>query len=283
MSKKEQQLEEYRKQIDAIDSQMLHLLGNRVEIVQKVGELKGLAGTGKTIIRPGREAKMIRKIIDISDIDFPKAALAQIWRMIIAGAINIEEDSCVAVYDPSNSRECFWLAREYFGAFTQMHRHNSVETTINDLTENNATVAVVPLWDNGLHDPWWVRMNEIDPNVKIFARLPFLRMSDSRLVPIVAIANVVPEESGDDISVWMFKLKKGSNIDIIEPLITKAGLKNYLQAVSHGEKYDYYLMEFDGFITNDNAETIDDIQASHDKIFAAEYLGSYARPIEFKE
>src|SRR4051812_24910827 len=121
MPKKEKTLEACRAEIDAIDNSILELLSRRVGIVREVGALKqasaDLSGAHKSFIRPGREAEMVRRIARQAHENLPQAAaLAQMWRLIIASAIDIEEGGAsVATLSTDTNRECYWLAREYFG------------------------------------------------------------------------------------------------------------------------------------------------------------------------
>ena len=46
------QLEEYRKEIDTLDVELIDVLSRRIEVVRKVGELK--AGTDISVVQPAR-------------------------------------------------------------------------------------------------------------------------------------------------------------------------------------------------------------------------------------
>ena len=46
------QLEEYRKEIDTLDIELIDVLSRRIDVVRKVGELK--AGTDISVVQPAR-------------------------------------------------------------------------------------------------------------------------------------------------------------------------------------------------------------------------------------
>jgi chorismate mutase/prephenate dehydratase len=282
MSDKEQILAQFREEIDSIDMEILGLLKKRIGVVRKVGEWKHAQGTKDTIIRPGREAKMVRKVAARDDIGLPPAALAQMWRTIIGGAINVEENAKVAVMDCAGVRECYWLAREYFGGFTKTSKHEGAHVTLKEVAEGDATVGVVPLWDMAAGTPWWLDLAETSPDLKVFARLPFIKFGGSRLVPVVALARVKPENSGDDRSLWVFKTPEHKGVDVIEPWFEKAELASYVQAVHRSGGYNHFLLELDGFVTPDDARVVTALENMRDDVTSVNYIGAYAKPIDFE-
>jgi len=61
-TKKEDELGKIRNSIDSIDDKILRLLKERTECVASAGRLKDLKKSKKSIIRPGREAEMVRRV-----------------------------------------------------------------------------------------------------------------------------------------------------------------------------------------------------------------------------
>ncbi len=300
MPKKDKTLETCRAEIDAIDNSILELLAKRVQVVREVGEIKnadtkGKKSARKSIIRPGREAEMVRRIARQKNENLPHAAaLAQMWRLIIASAVTIEEGNArVVTLSTDTNRECYWLAREYFGAFTPMHEKATVAEVVQDVVECRATVGVLPLWDRSGPRPWWSRIEGDDTHdmPRIFARLPFIQMARSSKAPLVAIGYVDPEETGEDESLWVIRAEEKVQFSLLDPLLEAAGL-DYVHLetcrVLGVPNTHHYLIEINGFAGGEDPRLrkfLDKARRKFDALvlpISAHYLGSYAVPILFE-
>jgi len=288
-------LEEFRSKIDAIDDKILDLLARRANIVKQVGDMKRQKGNKKSIIRPGREAEMVRRIANHptgADNVFPRAAVAYMWRMIISSAISIEENPCISTLSMPSNRESFWLAREYFGGFTPMKQHPTMMEVIRDILEGKATVGVLPLLDQDSPQPWWSRLIEEKTAPKIFSRLPFIQMAPSQKTPLVGMGYVDPEETGDDESVWVVKSQEVVTLSTIENMMKGEGLEFELKGecrVLANPTNHQQLFIIKGFV-NDKDKKIAKFVAKANESYSktslplsAHWLGSYATPILFND
>lgn len=275
MTEDKNTLENFREEIDSIDNQILELLNQRVEVVKKVGAFKDSLGTDRSIIRPGREATMIRRIANEAEHNLPKAAIAMIWRIIISSAINVEEETKISVYAPSGDRECFWLAREYFGAFTNAVQKSAILDVANDILKREASIGVLPLCDENAKDPWWIKI--IDTDAKIFAKVPFIKVKPSDKYPIVAIGFVPPEGTGEDESFWAAK-KDSLSAQEIDSAFRQAGLAS---TVMQDSEKGHCLLRLEGFISEDDDRIKAADEIINNKNCKLSYLGSYAKPIIF--
>ena len=111
-------LDDLRTEIDRIDSQIASLLLERASYVKKVGERKAARNLQKSFIRSGREATMVRKLVDHLKFLYHPAATLAIWRTIISSSLSMEQPMNIASYVSPENDTSFWLAREYFGAFS---------------------------------------------------------------------------------------------------------------------------------------------------------------------
>ncbi len=287
-------LNKYRSEIDAIDDKILDLLSERVEVVKNVGSLKNLADTKQSIIRPGREAKMIRRVAEKSSSSLSKAAIAQMWRMIISSAINVEENARISTLSfPNDNRDCYWLAREYFGSFTPMIQRPTAMEVIRDIINQKATVGVLPLWDEEEQHSWWSRLLETENYPKVFAKVPFIQHAPSQKTPLAAIGYVTPEPTGDDGSLWVIKAEEKIPFPALQTLLDDAKINYVLQEscrdLNSSPTMNHFLLEMPEFINEDDdriANFIDLANSSnrewHDKQatnITAHYIGSYATPI----
>jgi chorismate mutase/prephenate dehydratase len=80
MNQTEQKLQEIRKQIDKVDSQLLELLNERARLALQVGIAKG----GENIHRPEREAEVFRQLAETNNGPLANEAVQQIFEQIIA-------------------------------------------------------------------------------------------------------------------------------------------------------------------------------------------------------
>ncbi len=284
------ELDSLRNSIDKIDDRLIKLLTERNNVVKQVGNLKARRGDGHSIIRPGREADMIRRIVEKGGAGFSSAALALMWRLIISSAINIEEDPKISTYSLPNNREAYWLAREYFGAFTPMEEHPTTAEVLSDILRRKATVGVVPLKDEGNSQPWWSRISSEKKPPHVFAKLPFVQMASSDKPVLVALGYVIPEPTAEDESLWVLKAPETVIFSWLEPLLKKAGIAFKTEAncrVLQVTTYQHYLIKMEGFV-DQNDKRIKDFFEEANKEFGTEtasiemdFLGSYATPICF--
>jgi chorismate mutase len=286
-------IEALRRQIDKIDDELLELLVRRVGIVEKVGDIKGAEKDGRqSIIRPGREAAMIRRMVKEGGGKIPPQVIAVLWRIIISSAIRVEENSHISTLSSYENNECYWMAREYFGSFTPITKRPTTMEVVKDVVEGLATVGVLPVWDEASPKPWWVRISESENAPMVFAKLPFVRLAPSKKAPVFSIGYVVPEETGDDHTLWVIEAEETISYDSIEPLL-KESLGSPLKMVDHyrmlgNPTMRFYLVEVEGFHDAKHAgmeKFLRAVNKHHARSTEAQahYLGSYATPIELED
>jgi len=264
----QENLNQFRQQIDTIDNQIIDLLKDRIEIVKQVGEHKKKASMTQSFIRAGREANMLRDLTNKIDGKFPAGAIATIWRMIISSSLSTEQNMSIATFANEKDNSSYWRAREYFGSFLNIERYNCTDTVIKKIASGETAVGVLPL-DN---EPWWVRPKNEKNDIFIFARIPFIE-EDSGIPASLAIANVMPEATDDDISLMSVTTKSTEN-DIL-----KAFSDNNLTAnIIANDKNNNYLIEINKFFDTTNPLINDLEKALADKT-KIRLMGAYAVPI----
>src|SRR6185295_20023145 len=75
-------LQELRKEIDAIDAQVHHLLMARGDIIDRLIQVKQTQEVGSAF-RPAREASMMRELVRRHRGILPLDTIESIWRVII--------------------------------------------------------------------------------------------------------------------------------------------------------------------------------------------------------
>ncbi|WP_456382994.1 prephenate dehydratase [Hydrogenimonas sp.] len=138
-------LEELRKQIDAVDDRLLDLLNERIKIVQKVGELKHRNGTA--IYRPEREKAILERLMARNEGPLTDAAIEAIFIEIFAVARNFEQPQRVAYLGPEGSFT-HQAAENRFGAMSEYIPLHSIPAVFKAVHADRARFAVVPIENN---------------------------------------------------------------------------------------------------------------------------------------
>ncbi len=273
----------FREEIDRVDDQLIALLKEREQIVQKVGEFKREQGATGCFIRPGREANMLRRIWNTFENEpFPNLAATSIWRMIIAASTGMESDFRISAYAPSDDPTLFWLAREYFGAFTEITRQPNCNRVVGDIVSGETEVGILPHAKSS-DDNWWVALAQQEENPpQIFAHIPFVtHSSENERYSGLAIARVTPEPTGDDISLVAIESAGVSTSKLID-LFTQAELEApHLQifAPPHAQSA-LHLIEVKTFLETKDTQIEKLLAPVEADILRWRVLGAYATPIE---
>lgn len=194
MTTPEQKLEQCRARIDAIDDTLIKLLLERIEIVAQVGALKNAHWPRDCHIRPGREAKMHRSVIErFRGTLFSARAALLIWRQIIGASTALESPLKIAILNADHRPR----ARNYFGANAQISTFASLDALATALKNKTCTIALLP---TDLPNGWW---DSLPADFRIFTQLPILARDQSWLPTLYAIAAIEPEPSGDDVSFYV--------------------------------------------------------------------------------
>ena len=162
-------LDALRAEIDSLDDAMHALLMRRAEVVDRLsGSHTKPAGT---VLRPGREAAILRRLLARHSGPLPRGALVRFWRELFASSIAQQSNFTVALpVDPALAR----LAAEHFGVTTPQRQHPSLGAALAALGARDASIAVLP-WpresDNRAEE-WWTRFDA--QHLSVIARLPFV-------------------------------------------------------------------------------------------------------------
>lgn len=182
----EQTLEQHRARIDALDTQLIALLKERIGVVKQVAALKAEHWPGACHIRSGREGRMHQRVAnEFRGSDFPAAAALAIWRQIIGASTHLESPLRIAVTSAEQAAQ----AREYFGVTAHITEFPNLADA---LANKQRTLLLATFSDLPV-------VRAVAPKMKIFAALPLQQAEPSAL----ALAELTPEASGDDISYYL--------------------------------------------------------------------------------
>ncbi len=207
-------LKQIRKRIDTIDVEIQSLLSHRAQLSLEVKEIKK---TDHAKLKPGREAQILRDLIERHSGHFPKLGLIRIWREILSASLQLQGLLVLAVYKPANKNNDDWgyisSAREHFGSNTPITTYPSQRRVIEAILENECSVGILPIPVRNEKDPWWrhlaVQGNTAKNGItskpaRIIAKLPFFAPriehgpSKSEAIECVVISKIEADPSGID-------------------------------------------------------------------------------------
>lgn len=187
-------LDELRREIDALDDRVHDALIARAEIAGAVRLAKGADGA---VFRPGREAKVLRRLVARHHGGLPAIVIVRIWREIMTASSRQQGSFSVAVATAAAGGAGIELARDHFGMLTALQPSSSIAQAIRAVTEGKAQAALVPLAEDVPEDPWWRSLGiGPGPQMVVIARLPFAH--DQRAGAALLVGRQDFDPSGED-------------------------------------------------------------------------------------
>lgn len=288
-------LNAFRVEIDNIDDQIINLLGQRMEVVNKVGELKK-SKNEKFFIKSNREADMIKNLVKKSNLNskkFPKSAIINIWRKIITAANMHEQSLNIAIHNPKDIPDYAYLVREYYSPDVPISFHDGVTTIMLDIEKGETQIGIFALpkeYERNIRrsdpsDNWWINLANNQLGMKIFAKIPFIDTDNNSKVfdeiDLVAVAIKPAEKSGEDNSLIYVEVEKEvSDSKVIATLQENDLEAKILKSAESSQVPNmvFYLVELKGFYEEDDL-ALNKFSKSKIKPFV-KILGSYAVPIK---
>jgi len=137
-------LEPLRTRIDALDEQILDLLNQRARAALEVGDIKKAFDASGPVLKPEREALVIRRLQEINPGPVPESAVAAIWSQIISTCRGLESVLTVAFLGPQGSFS-EQAAFEHFGHAITCLRCESFDEVFRAVEVGQADVGMVPV------------------------------------------------------------------------------------------------------------------------------------------
>jgi len=133
-------LKHCREQIDKIDADMLKLVNQRAALAQQVGHLKN----GDIILRPEREAQILRRLQKSNDGPLSDQAVAQLFTEVISQCRALEAPLAIAFLGPTSSF-CEAAAFKRFGHANQSVPCVSIDEIFRKVETGEANYGIVPV------------------------------------------------------------------------------------------------------------------------------------------
>ena len=271
-----------RGEIDAIDEEIHDLLMRRTQVVEKIGASKGDVECAH---RPGREAQIIRRLVDRHTGAFPKHALVRVWREILTAFVRLQGPFSVAVHDSEDSCGFGDLARSHYGSVTPVSAHQSARSVIDEVRRKKGTVGLLPIPSYDDTAPWWPYLLSADATTPlVIARLPFAGPGNCRAEALGAlvISQVSPEATGRDRSFIAVEADEGLNLASLRSALAAVSLPTTFTALWKDKELgdiSLYLAEVDDFVAADDRRVKLFIGSKSLPIKRVLILGSYAVPL----
>jgi chorismate mutase / prephenate dehydratase len=211
-------LAELRTRIDAIDDELHALLRQRADIVHTVRRVKGKQAI---FIRPGREASMVRDLVQRPAGRIPPGLVMRLWREMI-GAFTMQEGRLqVAVTCGRGELDLWDISRDFYGSSTPLVACKNAAQAVSQVQHGQTELAVVPLPVGGETRPWWRGLVRA-PELQVFAQFPFDRADAARCnwrgnrTGAWALARLAPEPTGHDHGLLLVWAPAGASSPRIE-------------------------------------------------------------------
>lgn len=261
-------LSEVRAQLDAIDDAMHDLLMQRAGIVQDLAVSRAKAGS--SILRPGREADILHRLLARHQGPLPRAALIRVWRELFAASIAQQGGFSVSVYerDAAMAR----LVPEHFGGLTAVRTYPTPARALAAVTRGEASVAVLPFPEDAdtREMEWWPALNA--PQLSVVARLPFFVEGEPEADALV-VAPGAPDPSEADRSLLLLESDSEQSRGQLLTTLAGAAIIARLVLVRRAPGISRFLIEAEGLIMPD------DPRLAALPFDRARMLGAYAAPL----
>jgi len=195
-------LHDLRLRIDGLDAELLRLIDERSALARDIvaAKLREGGDAGGSLLRPDREAMLLRKLTGKPRDAVSDAAVIAIWRELISESLRIQGE------DHGGLRLDFWTedkaadllkwSRERFGAAPdEVGRADPAQVIA--AARDPRHVGILSL------DPragaWWGRLLA-EPQVRVICALPERTPDRPKGFAIAALR---PEPTGDDVSYWV--------------------------------------------------------------------------------
>ena len=181
-------LHELRDAIDQIDAEILQLIAHRMTLSDEVIAAKN----GEAAFRPGREAALVRRLAAM-DSDMAPAVLLGIWRQIMAASLTRQNKDVTFAVHQAALPAAIW----HMGSALTARHCDDFDAVLALLDTARCRYGLVPATTD---DTALAQAICAIPKIYIMARTPLFPIPT--VTPAYILADYLPDESGDDISLF---------------------------------------------------------------------------------
>ena len=137
------EIEELRKQIDAIDARLVELMNERARCAVEIGRLKRAAGLN-SVYSPERERDVLERIKAANKGPLSDTAMAAIWTEMMSGSLALEKAVKVAYLGPEGSFSHL-AAIEKFGRSVELVPVRDIAAVFDHVAREVTDYGIVPV------------------------------------------------------------------------------------------------------------------------------------------
>ena len=275
MTSPERSLLELRREIDRIDIALHDLIMLRTDTVRRIADIKDKSGL--VVMQPGREADIMRRLVERHSGQFPASALVQIWREIIAAVTAMQGPHSVAINAAENEQGYWDLARTHFGSQTSMTSYAVARDVVSQVSAGRTSVGVLPIPSEDDSDPWWPSLC-VPGAPRIVIRLPFAGRGNARggSIEAYAIGRNDLERTGKDRTILAFETSEALSRTALNDMLRKAKLKPTLTTSCKQDRWLHFA-EVEDFVSIEDARL--NLLEARDIVQRVLIIGAYAMPL----
>lgn len=216
-----------RTEIDRVDSALLNLIAERMELAQAVRRAK----SGVDVWRPSREASQIRNL-SAKAADISPELVSRIWAELISASLTLQGPIRLHISLAVDALSARTLVRDRFGGAIPISAYPTESAALAAAHIDPEGVAVLP--SPGGMNNWWTALgpNGAASNMHILAALPRIGGSDWPTAVAVSKAELLP--SGADQTVFYVEVGNLGALTTVDTVFAEAGLKAILRAEVDG-------------------------------------------------
>ena len=181
-------LNKLRDRIDQIDAEILQLIAHRMTLSNEVITAKN----SETAFRPGREAALVRRLAAM-DSDMEPAVMLGIWRQIMAASLTRQNKDLTFAVHQAALPAAIW----HMGSALSARHCDDIDSVLALLDSASCRYGLVPATKD---DTELAQAICTSPKIYIMARTPLFPIAT--VTPAYILADYLPDESGDDISLF---------------------------------------------------------------------------------
>src|SRR5881397_2599766 len=140
----QEDIQQYRKEIDRLDDEILRLLNERSKNVIEIGKLKKQSGAEANLHTPAREAEIVERLTRQNRGPFPNDAIRTVYREIMSASLSLEGPQTVAYLGP-RATFTHLACIQKFGESAQYVPVTSIKDVFNEVERGRANFGVVPI------------------------------------------------------------------------------------------------------------------------------------------
>jgi chorismate mutase len=209
-----------RQEIDRIDLDLHRGLMQRGEIIDQLIAVKARQGGGSAF-RPGREAEMMRRLVERHRGLLPLDTVEGIWRIIISTFTFVQANYSVHVDVSGGDPPMRDSARFHFGFTVPYVPHNNAAGVIEAVQRSPGDLGLVRIGGGAADGAWWSGLT-YPQAAKIIARLPFVERPDHPAgLPVFVVSKPVEDAAARDVLLYAVQVERWR--DALPALIAEAG------------------------------------------------------------